>query len=87
MGSIAERASRCGLARHIDVPAKVTAPHSAATVASESDELAARRELRAWRLAAQHLNELGYAAAVSAGLVAPLEREGLAVWAAGRRAA
>ena len=51
------------------------------------DELAARRELRAWRRAVEHLNRAGYAAAVPPELVRPLRRLGLAVWPAGRRAA
>jgi hypothetical protein len=51
------------------------------------DELAARRELRAWRQAAEHLNGHGYAAAVPAELVAPLQRWGLVVWPAERRTA
>jgi hypothetical protein len=51
------------------------------------DELAARRELRAWRRAAEHLNARGYAAGVPPDLVAPLQRRGLVVWPAGRRTA
>jgi hypothetical protein len=51
------------------------------------DELAARRELRAWRQAAEHLNAHGLAAAVPPELVAPLQRRGLVVWPAESRAA
>lgn len=51
------------------------------------DELAARRELRAWRRAAEHLNARGCPAAVPAELVDALRRRGLAVWPAERRAA
>jgi hypothetical protein len=56
-------------------------------VAHSSDELAARRELRAWAEAAAWLNARGFAAAVPAGVVAQLARRGLVVWAAGERRA
>lgn len=56
-------------------------------VTQQPDDLAARRELRAWRRAAEHLNRAGYAAAVPPELVRPLRRLGLAVWPAGRRVA
>jgi hypothetical protein len=52
-----------------------------------ADELAARRELRAWRRAAEHLNAQGYASAVPPELVNQLRRRGLIIWAAGGRAA
>ena len=52
-----------------------------------ADELAARRELRAWRRAAEHLNAYGYAAAVPPELVDALRRRGLVVWPAQRRVA
>jgi hypothetical protein len=58
------------------------------SIAEHPDELAARRELRAWRRAAEHLNRRGYAAAVPAHMVEPLRRYGLVVWSAsGRRVA
>lgn len=50
-------------------------------------ELAARRELRSWAVAAEHLNHAGYTAAVPAELVRALQRMGLDVWPAGRRVA
>jgi hypothetical protein len=52
-----------------------------------ADELAARRELRAWHRAAERLNACGYAAAVPPELVDALRRRGLVVWPAERRAA
>jgi hypothetical protein len=55
------------------------------TLCQPPDDLAARRDLRAWRLAAQHLNGVGYAAAVPPELVDPLRRTGLIVWAASIR--
>jgi len=51
-----------------------------------ADELAARRELRAWRKAAAHLNAAGFAAAVPPELVASLRRWGLVAWPTERRA-
>ena len=69
-------------APHVIDPAKGS---DAPTIPQQPDELAARRELRAWRRAARHLNDRGYAAAVPAALAGRLEREGLAVWPAGRR--
>ena len=46
-------------------------------------ELGEWRSFRAWVAAAEELNALGYPAAVPTGLVGPLRRRGLAVWAAG----
>jgi hypothetical protein len=56
-------------------------------IARQPDELAARRALRSWIRAVEHLNRAGYAAAVPSPMVAPLQRRGLAVWPVGRRAA
>jgi hypothetical protein len=50
------------------------------TLTRPVDELATRRELRAWIQAAWHLNSAGYAAAVPPELVDPLRRRGLTVW-------
>jgi hypothetical protein len=49
------------------------------------DELAACRELRAWRQAVEHLNAWGYAAAVPPELLDALRRQGLIVcrWGGG----
>lgn len=76
--------TNCGAAhqgppRDAQLPAKVTDRRSRATV---PDELAARRELRSWARAAEHLNRAGYGAAVPAALVRPLRRRGLLVWPA-----
>ena len=49
------------------------------------DELAARRELRAWQRAADHLNRAGFAACVPCTLAATLRRRGLDVWCQPRR--
>jgi len=64
-----------------------TSPRSASTLTRPVDELAARRELRAWIQAARHLNSAGCAAAVPPEFVGPLRSRGLVVWAAERRAA
>src|SRR6516225_4139358 len=64
-----------------------TVAASSIRVTQQPDELAAHRELRAWRRAAEHLNAHGVAAAVPPELVDVLRRRGLAVWPAGRRAA
>lgn len=44
--------------------------------------LADWRALRSWVAAADHLNALGYAAAVPTGLVTVLSMRGLVVWGA-----
>ena len=62
--------------------AKLTeSPRSRATVAPPVDELAARRELRAWIRTVAWLNVHGFAAAVPGHLVVPLRGRGLEVWA------
>jgi hypothetical protein len=81
------RASPGGPARNASVTRQGTEPRSGLRVAPATGELAARRELRAWRRAAEYLNMYGYAAAVPPELVAPLRRWGLIVWPAERRAA
>lgn len=85
MASDATRAGPVGPARHVQQAAKLTESRSANTVTRAGDELAARRELRAWAAAAAWLNRRGYAAAVPLHLVDPLSRRGLVVWAAGQR--
>jgi hypothetical protein len=50
------------------------------SVTQQRDELAVRREGRAWRRAAEHLNEWGLAACVPCELVTWLRRFGLVVW-------
>jgi hypothetical protein len=57
------------------------------TISQPSDELAARREMRARKRAVEHLNAHGLAAAVPPELVASLRLWGLVVWPAERRAA
>ena len=60
---------------------------SCSTVARPVDELAARRELRAWADAAAWLNYQGLAAAVPGHLADRLRGRGLVVWAAAERSA
>ncbi len=57
------------------------------TLSRPLDELAARRELRAWRAAVAWLNALGYPAIVPPELIRPLRGAGLVVWPGQRRAA
>jgi hypothetical protein len=73
-----ERAApRQGPPRNVQTPA---GDERLPTVAQRCDELALRRELRAWALAVRYLNACGLAAAVPARLVGPLRRRGLTVW-------
>ena len=69
-----------GLARQVIAPAKRSDAFKLAR--AQSDELAARRELRSWQRAAEYLNALGYPAAVPPALIVPLRQRGLSVWAA-----
>jgi hypothetical protein len=81
------RASPRGPARNASVTRQGTEPRSRLRVTPATDELAARRELLAWIAAVEHLNCAGLAAAVPLAMVLPLQRRGLVVWAAERRAA
>jgi hypothetical protein len=79
-------------ARHVPLATTPLGPRSRVKVAqsvarSRVDELAARRELRAWAEAAAWLNEHGFAAAVPARFVTQLARRGLVIWATGERRA
>jgi hypothetical protein len=56
-------------------------------MAATVTNLADWRSLRSWAAAAAHLNALGYAAAVPAGLVPVLSKRGLVVWASEDREA
>lgn len=85
MSPDAPRAGPVGPARHVQQAAKLTESRSALTVTRAGDELAVRRELRAWAATAAWLNRRGYAAAVPPRLVGPLSRRGLVVWAADER--
>jgi hypothetical protein len=81
---------RKGPGRNDQYPAKDTDSRSGATLPGgipPVTELADWRALRSWTAAVEHLNAAGLPAAVPVGIVKPLQRRGLVVWAAEPRRA